>query len=92
VIRTYRETDEPQINAVLVATWPDDPVLVDMSSLHGPDLDENGLRRRTLVGERGLRVSLEADEANEELWRLIHALPGRLDPELLLFSSHVTTR
>jgi hypothetical protein len=23
----------------------------------------------------------------EELWELIHALPGRLDPELLLFST-----
>jgi hypothetical protein len=36
---------------------------------------------------RGLRVSFEADTANEELWELIHALPGRLDPELLLFST-----
>jgi hypothetical protein len=36
---------------------------------------------------RGLRVSFEADMANEELWELIHALPGQLDPELLLFST-----
>jgi hypothetical protein len=38
---------------------------------------------------RGLRVSFEADMANEELWKLIHALPGELDPELLLFSTDV---
>jgi hypothetical protein len=36
---------------------------------------------------RGMRVSFEADEANQELWRLIHTLPGRLNPELLLFST-----
>src|SRR5262249_23461171 len=56
--------------------------------------DDQGLR--SLVAAqlewsraRQLRVSFEADEANEELWRLIHALPGQLDPELLLFSSDV---
>jgi hypothetical protein len=51
VIRGYRETDEPQIGALLVAAWPEDPVLVEVSALHGPDLDENERLRRTLVAE-----------------------------------------
>jgi ribosomal protein S18 acetylase RimI-like enzyme len=51
VIRGYRETDEPQIGALLVAAWPHDPVLVEVSALHGPDLDENARLRRTLVAE-----------------------------------------
>jgi hypothetical protein len=51
VIRAYRELDEPQISALLVEAWPDDPVLVEISKLHGSDLDENGRRRRTLVVE-----------------------------------------
>lgn len=51
MIRPYRETDEPQIAALLTAAWPTDPVLVEISSLHGPDLDEGELQRRTFVAE-----------------------------------------
>jgi ribosomal protein S18 acetylase RimI-like enzyme len=51
VIRGYRETDAPHIGALLVAAWPHDPVLVEVSALHGPDLDENARLRRTLVAE-----------------------------------------
>jgi ribosomal protein S18 acetylase RimI-like enzyme len=51
VIRGYHETDAPQIGALLVAAWPHDPVLVEVSALHGSDLDENARLRRTLVAE-----------------------------------------
>jgi ribosomal protein S18 acetylase RimI-like enzyme len=51
VIRAYREPDESEISALLAEAWPDDPVLVAISKLHGSDLEENGRRRRTLVVE-----------------------------------------
>jgi GNAT superfamily N-acetyltransferase len=51
VIRGYRESDESQITALLAAAWPDDPVMVEISALHGPDLDGDDRRRRTLVVE-----------------------------------------
>lgn len=51
MIRGYRQTDEPQIGALLVAAWPQDPVLDEVAALHGPDLDENERLRRTLVAE-----------------------------------------
>ena len=51
MIRGYRETNGPQIGALLMAAWPEDPVLVEVSTLHGPDLDENERIRRTLVAE-----------------------------------------
>ena len=53
MIRSYRETDNSQVTALLVAAWPDDPVMVEISALHGPDLDGNDRRRRTLVVEEG---------------------------------------
>jgi ribosomal protein S18 acetylase RimI-like enzyme len=53
MIRSYRETDKPQITALLVAAWPDDPVMVEISALHGPDLDGNDRRRRTRVVDEG---------------------------------------
>jgi ribosomal protein S18 acetylase RimI-like enzyme len=53
MIRSYRETDKSQITSLLVAAWPDDPVMVEISALHGPDLDGNDRRRRTLVVEKG---------------------------------------
>jgi GNAT superfamily N-acetyltransferase len=53
MIRGYRETDELQIMALLKAAWPDDPVMVELSALHGPDLDGDDRRRRTLVVDEG---------------------------------------
>ena len=41
---------------------------------------------------RGVRVSFEADEANAELWGLMHELPARADPQLLLLMSETESR
>jgi GNAT superfamily N-acetyltransferase len=51
MIRAYRATDEPQIATLLAAAWPEDPVMVEISALHGPDVDGDDRRRRTLVAE-----------------------------------------
>jgi hypothetical protein len=37
--------------------------------------------------DRGMPVRFEADEANVELWELMHELPARPEPELLLLST-----
>jgi GNAT superfamily N-acetyltransferase len=54
----------------------------------------NGRLLRSLVAaqlewarERGGRVTFEADEANVELWQLMHELPARVDPQLLLLTT-----
>jgi GNAT superfamily N-acetyltransferase len=52
-IRRYREADESQITALLAAAWPDDPEMVEISTLHGPDLDGDDRWRRTRVAEEG---------------------------------------
>ena len=36
---------------------------------------------------RGKRLSIEADEANEELWRILDELPAVLEPELLVLAT-----
>ena len=51
MIRAYRANDESQIATLLGAAWPEDPVMVEISALHGPDVDEDDRRRRTLVAE-----------------------------------------
>lgn len=54
MIRPYRDADESAVAALLAAAWPDDPVMVEISSQHGVDFaDEHGRSRRTLVAEEG---------------------------------------
>lgn len=51
MIRAYRVTDESQTAALLAAAWPEDPVMVEISALHGLDLDGDDRYRRTVVAE-----------------------------------------
>jgi GNAT superfamily N-acetyltransferase len=52
VIRAFRDEDEQAVRALLRASWPDDPVMVEISSQHGVDIkDAEGRSRRTLVAE-----------------------------------------
>jgi N-acetylglutamate synthase-like GNAT family acetyltransferase len=53
MIRGFREGDEASVDALLRAVWPDDPVLRDISAIHGADLDIDGRSRRTVVYEDG---------------------------------------
>jgi N-acetylglutamate synthase-like GNAT family acetyltransferase len=57
VIRQYRVRDEPAVEALLRAAWPDDPVMVEISNQHGVDFDDGrGRSRRTRVAEHGGEV------------------------------------
>ena len=57
MIRPYREDDEPAVAGLLHASWPDDPVMVEISSQHRVDAeDDEGRSWRTLVAEEGDEV------------------------------------
>lgn len=52
MIRPYRADDEPAVAALLRAAWPDDPVMVEISSQHRVDArDDEGRAWRARVAE-----------------------------------------
>lgn len=52
--RSYRESNRSGIEALLNASWPDDPLMRELQGLHGPAEDEPW--RRTLVVEANCEV------------------------------------
>jgi GNAT superfamily N-acetyltransferase len=56
MIRRFREDDESSVDALLRASWPEDPVLCEISAIHGLDIDADDGWRRTLVYEEAAAV------------------------------------
>jgi GNAT superfamily N-acetyltransferase len=56
MIRSFREDDASSVDALLRESWPADPVLCEISAIHGLDLDADDRWRRTLVYEEAAAV------------------------------------
>jgi GNAT superfamily N-acetyltransferase len=56
MVRPYHEDDAAVAEALLQAAWPGDADLREISAIHGPDMEDDGRWRRTLVYESSGQV------------------------------------